>query len=85
MSVLGLDSGYTVKYTPPPSGEGVYLTVYPSSRPNRELTENIPNCVYFPQLGISNNRLGIIYPIGDWGYMSLVKQSQRTNHQSPIG
>ena len=48
MSVLGLDSGYTVKYTPPPSavpsalpsvtpeGGGVYLTVYPSSRPNTD-------------------------------------------------
>ena len=33
MPVLGLDSGYTVKYTPQPSGGGVYLTVYPSSRP----------------------------------------------------
>ena len=44
MSVLGLDSGYKVKYTPSPSGvpsgspsgEGVYLTVYPSSRPNTD-------------------------------------------------
>ena len=44
MSVLGLDSGYTVKYTPPtlgvpsgtPSGGGVYLTIYPSSRPNTD-------------------------------------------------
>ena len=44
MSVLGLDSRYTVKYTPPPSGVpsgtpsggGVYLTVYPSSRPNTD-------------------------------------------------
>ena len=44
MSVLGLDSGYTVKYTSPPSGVpsgtpsdgGVYLTVYPSSRPNTD-------------------------------------------------
>ena len=30
MSVLGLDLGYTVKYTPPPP------TVYPSSRPNTD-------------------------------------------------
>ena len=40
MSVLGLDSGYTVKYTPrpsgTPSGKGVYLTVYPLSRPNTD-------------------------------------------------
>ena len=36
LSVLGLYSGYTVKYTPLPSGEGVYLTVYPSSRPNTD-------------------------------------------------
>ena len=45
MSVLGLDLGYTVKYTPLPSGAlpsgtplggGVYLTVYPSSRPNTD-------------------------------------------------
>ena len=43
MSVLGLDSGYTVKYTPPPSGGGVYLTVHPSSRPNTDT-------VYYIQL-----------------------------------
>ena len=48
MSVLGLDSGYTVKFTPPPSGVpsgfalgtpsagGVYLTVYHSSCPNTD-------------------------------------------------
>ena len=40
MSVLGVDSGYTVKYTPPPSGTpsggGVYFTVYPSSCPNTD-------------------------------------------------
>ena len=40
MSVLGLDSGYTVKYSPSPSGvplgEGLYLTVYPSSHPNTD-------------------------------------------------
>ena len=46
--VLGLDSGYTVKYNPclqefpgaspsgTPSGKGLYLTVYPSSRPNTD-------------------------------------------------
>ena len=39
----------------------------------------------YPQLGISNSQLGIICPIWDWGYMSLVAQSQRTNHQSQIG
>ena len=48
MSVLGLDSGYTVKYNPlpsgdpwpspsgTPSGKGLYLTVYPSSCPNTD-------------------------------------------------
>ena len=48
MSVLGLDLGYTVKYSPLPEGvplgqpegspEGrwVYLTVYPESSPNTE-------------------------------------------------
>ena len=50
----------------------------------RELTDYIPNWTYSSQLGISNPQLGIIYPIRDWGYMSLVMQSQRTNHQSPI-
>ena len=36
MSVLGQDLGYTVKYNPLPSGKGLYLTVYPSSRPNTD-------------------------------------------------
>ena len=43
ISVLGLNSGYTVKYTALPSRVplgfafgGVYLTVYPSSRPNTD-------------------------------------------------
>ena len=44
LSVLGLDWGYSIKYTPSPSGvpsgtpsgEGVYLTVYPSSGPNTD-------------------------------------------------
>ena len=36
MSVLGLDSGYTVKYNPLPSGKGLYLTVYPMYRPNTD-------------------------------------------------
>ena len=44
-----------------------------------------PNWVYCLQLGIWDHQLGIIYPIRDWGYMSLVTQSQRTNHQSSIG
>ena len=56
---------------------------------NRELTENIPNWAYYPQLGISHPQLGIIYPIGDWGFLSQVEHSQRTNPQwdkiSPIG
>ena len=40
MSVLGLNSGYTVKYNPllsgTPSGKGLYWTVYPLSRPNTD-------------------------------------------------
>ena len=50
MSLLGLDSGHTVKYNPLPSGvpsgfalplgtplgKGLYLTVYPTSRPNTD-------------------------------------------------
>ena len=52
LSVLGLDSGYTVKYTHSPSGvpsalpsgtpsgEGVYLTVYPSSCPNMDTVKH---------------------------------------------
>ena len=40
LSIIGFDSGYTVKNTPlplgTPSGEGVYLTVHPSSRPNTD-------------------------------------------------
>ena len=51
MSVLGLNSGYTVKYNPlpsgvpsaspwgTPSGKGLYLTVYPLSRPNTDTVQ----------------------------------------------
>ena len=53
MSVLGLDSGYRVKYhhlpsglsSGSPSGKGVYLTVYPLSRPNTDtiwINKNTP-------------------------------------------
>ena len=35
MPTLGHDSGYMVKYNPLPSG-GLYLTVYPSSRPTTD-------------------------------------------------
>ena len=45
MSVLGLDSGYTVKYNPlpsgVPSGKGLYLTLYPLSHPNTDTLEFI--------------------------------------------
>ena len=33
---------------------------------NRELKENIPNWAYYPQMAITNPRLGIIYLIGNW-------------------
>ena len=48
VTVLGQDEGYTVKYTlclkeflrakpeGSPEGKGLYLTVYPSSRPNTD-------------------------------------------------
>ena len=40
LSVLGLDSRYTVKYSPlhleVPSGKGLYLTVYPLSCPSTD-------------------------------------------------
>ena len=53
MSVLGLNLGYTVKYTGllrefpraspsgTPSGKGLYLTVYPSCRPNTDTVSSI--------------------------------------------
>ena len=49
----------------------------------RGLTEQIPNWLHFPQLGILNFKLGIFDPCGDWGFMSQVSQSQRINRQSP--
>ena len=50
----------------------------------RQLTETIPNWAYYPQSGISNLLSGIIYPIGDLGFLSQIKQSQTTNPQYPI-
>ena len=67
---------------------GTHLPIFSGNEQedhSRELTENIPNWAYYPQMRITNSQLGIIYPIGDWGYMSLVMQSQRTNQQPPIG
>ena len=52
MSILGLNSGYTVKYTlclqefprasplGTPSDKGLHFTVYPSSRPNTDTVYN---------------------------------------------
>ena len=37
---------------------------------NRQLTENIPNWVYYPQLGILYHQLGISHSIGNWGLLS---------------
>ena len=41
VSVLGLDLGYTVKYSPlaegTPEGEGVYFIVYPELSPNTDI------------------------------------------------
>ena len=45
----------------------------------RQLTENIPNLTYYPQLGILSPPLGIIYQILNWGFLSQVRQSQKTN------
>ena len=39
---------------------------------NRELTDDIPNLAYYPQLAISGPQLGKIYPMWDWGNMSVV-------------
>ena len=36
VSVLGREEGYTVQYTPLPSGKGVYLTIYPELSPNTD-------------------------------------------------
>ena len=56
MSVLGLNFGYTVKYNPLPSGvplasplgtpssQGLYLTVYPQSRPNTDTLLHVGHC-----------------------------------------
>ena len=59
MSVLGLDSGYTVKYNP--SGKGLYLTVYPSSGPN---TDTINGSVY---LFRQSSYFGKIFEISEGG------------------
>ena len=37
VSVLLREEGYTVKYTTPPEGGGVYLTVYPELSPNTDI------------------------------------------------
>ena len=56
VSVLGLDSGYTVNYNPylqefpqalpsgTPSGKGLYLTVYPFSCPNTDTVYSLAHC-----------------------------------------
>ena len=46
--MLGLDSGYTVKYTHLPSGEGEYLTVYLSPCPN---TDTVSCCSLLRTIG----------------------------------
>ena len=50
----------------------------------RQITENIHNWAYYPQLGLTNIQLGIIYHIGDWAFLSQVEQSERTKLQSQI-
>ena len=54
---LGLNSGYTVKYTPSPPGKWVYFTVYPSSHPNTGTILSVqlvfnPFIQFIPQLEI---------------------------------
>ena len=57
LPVLGLDYGYTVKYSPlssgVPSGRGLYLTVYPSSRPNTDTVQ----CTVYTVVGAG----GVVY------------------------
>ena len=73
MSVLGLDSGYKVKYNPLPSGKGLYLTVYPSSRPHTDTVSSAPldqllqyvppTAVYWPQgewVGVGGSVVGSV-------------------------
>ena len=48
MSVLGLNSGYTVKYNPLPSGKGLYLTIYLSSCPNTDTVSTWQSEKYGP-------------------------------------
>ena len=52
----------------------------------RQLTENIPNWEYYLQLGISNPQSGIIYPIGDLGFLSktnLVRAESKNQSTIP--
>ena len=51
----------------------------------RGITEQIPNWIYYPRLGILNFWLGIFDTFWDWGYLSQVSQSQRSNPQSSMG
>ena len=64
MSVLGLDSGYTVKYNPLPSGKGLYLTEYASSRPNTDTL-----CVSFVMFFLTHTLVCIYDKVGDNKYI----------------
>ena len=58
LSVLGLDSEYTVKYSPSPfgvlSGKGLYLIVYPSSRPNTDTVSESLNVINLLHLDLDS-------------------------------
>ena len=60
MSLLGLNSGYTVKYGPlplgVPSGKGLYLTIYPLSRPNTDPFEKM-HLIYDRKFCYNESRL----------------------------
>ena len=49
---------------------------------NKQLTKN-KNCwAFYSQLGILNVQLGILHPIGDWGFLSELKKD--SENKSPI-
>ena len=52
-----------------------------NNRNIRELTDNIPNWSYYPQLGISNPQLGII---SNWGLGIYDSGNTESENKSPI-
>ena len=69
------------EYKPPKvkrRGKSVLILNYVKKNVNRTLFDlKIRN--------LKTGHMGIIYPIGDWGFLSQVKQSKRKNPQSTYG